>query len=87
MDNKMIARELQRIAGIITSNSKPTPMVCKGCGYTDYLTPSRKLRAEKSERGYYCDRCLSFMRRKRREEFRRLMEVRRNELTKKALHG
>ena len=32
MDNKMIARELQRIAGIITSNSHPTPMVCKGCG-------------------------------------------------------
>ena len=73
MDNKMIARELQRIAGIITSNSHPTPMVCKGCGYTDYLTPSRLLRAQNTERGYYCDRCASFMKRQNRR--RRLQET------------
>jgi MinD superfamily P-loop ATPase len=74
MDNKMIAKELQRIAGIITSGSKPTPTVCNGCGYTDYLVPSRKLRAENSQRGYYCDRCSSFLKRQNRKK--RLEETR-----------
>ena len=68
MDNKTIAKELQRIAGIITSTAKPSPVVCNGCGYTDYLMPSRVARVVKSLRGYYCDRCSSFLKRQNRRK-------------------
>ena len=70
MEIDEIARELQSLAGrMLHPNKERILRTCNGCGYTDELTPSRAKQADKAHRGYFCDRCLNFMNKKRYAQF------------------
>lgn len=81
MEVKEIARQLMCLAGQLASREQhPRVTVqCRCCGFKDDIRPSRAKAVRKTQRGYTCDRCLSFSRNMRYAEIRRKREARDNE--------
>jgi hypothetical protein len=61
MTRDEIVKELKGLVSRIDDTQHVVLLKCNGCHYTDEVTPSRAKRAAESQRGYYCDRCVSFM--------------------------
>ena len=62
VDKKAIAKEMQRLATILSNDVECEAFKCKGCHYTDLLNPSETKRVKNTARGYFCKRCVSSMR-------------------------